>query len=262
MAVIVFPSTTTRLLVDLSPCPHLRNAHCATSPSRRLVIAPTLSTELSLSTRSRGELKKKKRNRTKFSLDVFALAASSENFSTDDSLEVGVSGRSSIPTKDTGDRRGELGRNLINPPDVESKVKYISEVSSEEESLPSSSSSEEPLAGNHENGNGSYGTSEQQLPPLKEFRAKPYRNRLLGLSKIGTVINDAAESFFKSEIRRRIFVTVVLIMASRLGYFIPIPGFDRRFMPGDYLALVSGAVGKKLCNSGRVFREFSFLVLN
>ncbi|BBN00232.1 preprotein translocase subunit SecY [Marchantia polymorpha subsp. ruderalis] len=71
---------------------------------------------------------------------------------------------------------------------------------------------------------------------------KPFKNRLLGISKFGSVINDAAESFFKSEIRRRIFVTVALILASRVGYFIPIPGFDRRFMPGDYLALVSGAV--------------------
>ncbi|KAL3685740.1 hypothetical protein R1sor_003762 [Riccia sorocarpa] len=73
-------------------------------------------------------------------------------------------------------------------------------------------------------------------------QGRPFKNRLLGISKFGSVINDAAESFFKSEIRRRIFVTVALILASRVGYFIPIPGFDRRFMPGDYLALVSGAV--------------------
>ncbi|KAG0558951.1 hypothetical protein KC19_10G067000 [Ceratodon purpureus] len=69
-----------------------------------------------------------------------------------------------------------------------------------------------------------------------------FRNRFLGLVKLRTNIAEAAEGVFKSEIRRRIFVTIVLLMASRAGYFIPLPGFDRRSMPGDYLGFVSGAV--------------------
>lgn len=73
-----------------------------------------------------------------------------------------------------------------------------------------------------------------------------FRNRFLGLVKLRTNIAEAAEGVFKSEIRRRIFVTIVLLMASRAGYFVPLPGFDRRSMPGDYLGFVSGAVGKDL----------------
>ncbi|CAM6095196.1 unnamed protein product [Calypogeia fissa] len=126
----------------------------------------------------------------------------------------------------------------------EPNVKFIGtdESSAEQDSLRSSSSSSQPSSSNRRSASGYHGLSEHQQQAPKEFRSKPYRNRFLGVSKIGTIVNDAAESFFKSEIRRRIFVTVVLVMASRLGYFIPIPGFDRRFMPGDYLALVSGAV--------------------
>lgn len=71
---------------------------------------------------------------------------------------------------------------------------------------------------------------------------RPFRNRFLGLVKLRSNIAEAAEGVFKSEIRRRIFVTIVLLMASRAGYFIPLPGFDRRSMPGDYLGFVSGAV--------------------
>lgn len=73
---------------------------------------------------------------------------------------------------------------------------------------------------------------------------RPFRNRFLGLVKLRSNIAEAAEGVFKSEIRRRIFVTIVLLMASRAGYFIPLPGFDRRSMPGDYLGFVSGAVGE------------------
>lgn len=71
-----------------------------------------------------------------------------------------------------------------------------------------------------------------------------FRNRFLGLVKLRTNVAEAAEGVFKSEIRRRIFVTIVLLMASRAGYFVPLPGFDRRSMPGDYLGFVSGAVGE------------------
>lgn len=37
---------------------------------------------------------------------------------------------------------------------------------------------------------------------------------------------------------------MVLVIASRVGYFIPLPGFDRRLIPEDYLGFVSGSVGK------------------
>ena len=59
-----------------------------------------------------------------------------------------------------------------------------------------------------------------------------------------SVLNTAAERFFKSEIRRRLFVTSVLLVLSRVGYLIPLPGFDRRLIPQDYLSFVSGSVGE------------------
>ncbi|KAB1203221.1 Preprotein translocase subunit SCY2, chloroplastic [Morella rubra] len=69
-----------------------------------------------------------------------------------------------------------------------------------------------------------------------------FKNRFLDFVRLSSVINNAAESFFKSEIRRRLFVTAVLIIISRLGYFIPLPGFDRRLIPQDYLSFASGSV--------------------
>lgn len=75
-------------------------------------------------------------------------------------------------------------------------------------------------------------------------RPKMFRNRFLNFVRLSSVINDAAEAFFKSEIRRRLFVTAVLIVISRVGYFIPLPGFDRRLIPVEYLSFVSGSVGK------------------
>ncbi|KAK4775028.1 hypothetical protein SAY86_009963 [Trapa natans] len=71
---------------------------------------------------------------------------------------------------------------------------------------------------------------------------KTYRNIFLNLVRISSVLNNATESFFKSEIRRRLFVTAVLIVMSRVGYFIPLPGFDRRLMPQDYLSFGSASV--------------------
>ncbi|XP_060667546.1 preprotein translocase subunit SCY2, chloroplastic isoform X2 [Ziziphus jujuba] len=71
---------------------------------------------------------------------------------------------------------------------------------------------------------------------------KMFRNRFLNFVRIGSVLDNAAESFFKSEIRRRLFVTAVLIVISRVGYFIPLPGFDRRLIPQDYLSFASGSV--------------------
>ncbi|KAI8574544.1 hypothetical protein RHMOL_Rhmol01G0363100 [Rhododendron molle] len=78
------------------------------------------------------------------------------------------------------------------------------------------------------------------------FQSKPrrFKNRFLNILLAGSLLNNAAESFFKSEIRRRLFVTAVLIVISRVGYFIPLPGFDRRLIPKDYLTFVSGSVGE------------------
>lgn len=68
-----------------------------------------------------------------------------------------------------------------------------------------------------------------------------FKNRFLNFVKLGSVLNNAAESFFKSEIRRRLFVTAVLLVISRVGYFIPLPGFDRRLIPENYLSFASGS---------------------
>eukprot|EP00252_Welwitschia_mirabilis_P002750 TRINITY_DN1271_c0_g1_i1.p1 TRINITY_DN1271_c0_g1~~TRINITY_DN1271_c0_g1_i1.p1 ORF type:complete len:568 (+),score=81.90 TRINITY_DN1271_c0_g1_i1:263-1966(+) len=75
-----------------------------------------------------------------------------------------------------------------------------------------------------------------------EKRQKKFKNKFLGLVRLGSVIDNAAESFFKSETRRRLCITVLLVVASRIGYFLPLPGFDRRLIPEDYLGFVSGSV--------------------
>ncbi|KAJ6335990.1 hypothetical protein OIU78_012567 [Salix suchowensis] len=75
-----------------------------------------------------------------------------------------------------------------------------------------------------------------------QSQPKMFRNRFLNFGRMNSVINSAAESFFKSEIRRRLFVTAVLIVISRVGYYIPLPGFDRRLIPRDYLSFVTGSV--------------------
>lgn len=79
---------------------------------------------------------------------------------------------------------------------------------------------------------------------VSEPRSMAFRNKFLNFVRIGSIINNAAESFFKSEIRRRLFVTSVLLVMSRVGYFIPLPGFDRRLIPENYLSFVSGSVGE------------------
>ncbi|XP_061341336.1 preprotein translocase subunit SCY2, chloroplastic [Gastrolobium bilobum] len=75
-----------------------------------------------------------------------------------------------------------------------------------------------------------------------QLKPRMYKNRFLNFVRLSSVLNGAAESFFKSEIRRRLFVTAVLIVISRVGYFIPLPGFDRRLIPQDYMSFVSGSV--------------------
>lgn len=67
-------------------------------------------------------------------------------------------------------------------------------------------------------------------------KAAGYRNRFLDLARLGAVAESAAEALFRSEIRRRLAVTAVLILLSRVGYFVPLPGFDRRLIPDSYLS--------------------------
>lgn len=86
----------------------------------------------------------------------------------------------------------------------------------------------------------SQASGSESMPP----RHNAYRNRFLNFVKLGSVLNNAAESFFKSEIRRRLFITAVLLVISRVGYFVPLPGFDRRLIPDNYLSFASGSVGK------------------
>ena len=35
---------------------------------------------------------------------------------------------------------------------------------------------------------------------------------------------------------------MVLVITSRVGYFIPLPGFDRQLIPKNYLGFISGSV--------------------
>ncbi|KAJ6794309.1 putative preprotein translocase subunit SCY2, chloroplastic isoform X2 [Iris pallida] len=86
------------------------------------------------------------------------------------------------------------------------------------------------------------GGVDSSAAPEERWRPTRFRNRFLDLARLGSVVGDAAEGFFKSEIRRRLFVTAVLIVVSRVGYFIPLPGFDRRLIPDNYLSFASGSV--------------------
>ncbi|CAH9077430.1 unnamed protein product [Cuscuta epithymum] len=77
---------------------------------------------------------------------------------------------------------------------------------------------------------------------LHQQRPKAFKNRFLNIVRMGSVFDNAVESFFKSEIRKRLFVTAVLLIISRVGYFIPLPGFDRRLIPKEYLGFASGSI--------------------
>lgn len=90
----------------------------------------------------------------------------------------------------------------------------------------------------------SLGSSDVNKLESLQSGPKMFHNRFLNFVRISSVLNNTMESFFKSEIRRRLFVTAVLIIVSRVGYFIPLPGFDRRLIPQDYLSFVSGSVGE------------------
>ncbi|CAM8925633.1 unnamed protein product [Rhodiola kirilowii] len=108
---------------------------------------------------------------------------------------------------------------------------------------------------NHEISGLSNGASVRELDDeakgleILEDKPKMFKNRFLDFVRIGSVINNAAESFFKSEIRRRLFVTAALLVVSRIGYYVPLPGFDRRLIPLNYMSFTSGSV-EELGNLG------------
>ncbi|KAH7298708.1 hypothetical protein KP509_25G055200 [Ceratopteris richardii] len=85
------------------------------------------------------------------------------------------------------------------------------------------------------------------------FGRKGYKNRFLVLAKLSTTIKKHLELFFKSEIRQRALMTILMLIAIRAGQFIPLPGYDRRFMPGDYLAYPSAA-GEGISDAGSEMR--------
>lgn len=89
-----------------------------------------------------------------------------------------------------------------------------------------------------------------------QSRPKPFVNRFLNFVRIGSLLNGAAESFFKSEIRRRLFVTGFLLVISRVGYFVPLPGYDRRLIPENYLSFVAGSVGMLIYLSKFFLQEY------
>lgn len=91
------------------------------------------------------------------------------------------------------------------------------------------------------------------LSKSDHFGRKHFKNRFLLLANLGTTIRKQLESFFKSEIRQRAIVTVLMLIAVRAGHFIPLPGYDRRFMPGDYLSYPSGA-GEGVADLGSEMR--------
>ncbi|XP_024532551.1 preprotein translocase subunit SCY2, chloroplastic [Selaginella moellendorffii] len=64
---------------------------------------------------------------------------------------------------------------------------------------------------------------------------RSYSNKFIRWVKLGSVINDAAMAFFKSEVRRRTFITIILLMVCRAGQFVPLPGFNHRTMPSNFL---------------------------
>ncbi|KAI4341733.1 hypothetical protein MLD38_026422 [Melastoma candidum] len=90
-------------------------------------------------------------------------------------------------------------------------------------------------------------------------KSRAYKNRFLNLVRLSSVTNNAVEAFFKSEIQRRLFVTATLLVLSRVGHFIPLPGFDRRMIPQDYLKFVSGSVDELVDLTTQL--KFSFFQL-
>lgn len=116
----------------------------------------------------------------------------------------------------------------------------------------------QPFQAAPEGGEDLLGSQEINSSSPLQPKSKTYQNRFLNLVRLSSVLNNAAESFFKSEIRRRLFVTAFLIVMSRVGYFIPLPGFDRRLIPQDYLSFGSASVGELLIS----WRSHSLSIFN
>jgi hypothetical protein len=90
----------------------------------------------------------------------------------------------------------------------------------------------------------------------KPFRPPPKPTYLFfRLSKLGIQFNTWLDNLFKSELRKRLFVTVALMFAVRGGYYIPLPGFDRRFH-SLAMDLVSGTMCKSPVYIGSLFFLF------
>ncbi|KAF2566530.1 hypothetical protein F2Q70_00028223 [Brassica cretica] len=68
---------------------------------------------------------------------------------------------------------------------------------------------------------------------LQENRPKSFRNRFLDLARNSSVLKEIICNGCAA-------CTVVL---SRVGYFIPLPGFDRKTPQDNYLSFFSGFVG-------------------
>lgn len=66
-----------------------------------------------------------------------------------------------------------------------------------------------------------------KTPPRKQVT---YRNKFLSLMSLRVRLKKAIESRFRSELLRRMVVTVILLFLSRAGHFLPIPGYDREKM--------------------------------
>ena len=70
------------------------------------------------------------------------------------------------------------------------------------------------------------------VAPPSGRRRKAYRNVVLGAAMWQTHVEKAMDALFRNELTRRAAVTVMLLLASRLGYLLPVPGIA----PGAALA--------------------------
>lgn len=71
------------------------------------------------------------------------------------------------------------------------------------------------------------------------------------------MIETLKNAFRNKDIRRKIFITLLLLLVFRLGCYIPVPGLDRAQFEGaiqgnDFLQLMSGVTGSAL-SQGTLF---------
>lgn len=62
------------------------------------------------------------------------------------------------------------------------------------------------------------------------------RNRAIG------IVQKPVRKLLANDLWRRILVTLALVALTRLGHFLPLPGFDRRFLPAGFLSPVTGVL--------------------